>query len=117
MAKKSFQDRVTTQQVGEQVKTIKGILAKMNRNDERVKLEILIPGKRNDVVVIARRARLTMVQLMYDRKVLGIKEAFEALDGNLSPKNPDTYFDDSGLLTIRPEDRDKPNDKENNDGK
>ena len=102
-------ERVSTKQVGQQVKTIQAVLSKMNRRDEKVKLETLIPGSKRDVIVLARRSRLEMVQIMYNRNVLDLKGALQALKGNLTQNNDDTFYDDSKLLTIRPED------KENND--
>lgn len=79
------------------------------QNKQKIRKDIakLIPGNhRKDVVVLARRTRLIMVQLLYDKGHLTLEEARIQLDSRLSPDSPDTYYDDSKLLQL----------KENDDG-
>lgn len=87
----------------EQVKAMFDFLNQVTakqRGEIRKTLEELIPGELSPVTV-ARRARLSMIQLLYDRGYLYKQEAWKQLDGNLSPDNPDTYFDDSNLLQLK----------------
>lgn len=80
-------------------------ISKSQRARISVDIKILIPGDaKKDVIVLARRTRLLMVQLFYDKGKLTLEEAYAQLDGNLSPDKPETYYDDSGLLHIKEKD-------------
>lgn len=71
----------------------------------KAQIEELIPGDaKKDVVVLARRTRLAMVQLHYNLGKIDEAEARQILNGRLSPDKPKTYFDDSDLLQVKEND-------------
>jgi hypothetical protein len=71
----------------------------------RKDIKVLIPGNhRKDVIVLARRTRLIMIQLLYDKGHLDLEEAKIQLNGRLSPDKPETHFDDSKLLQLKEND-------------
>lgn len=95
----------------EQVETMQSFLNRILRqysDTEKVRKELqdLIPGDINDPVIIARRARLAMIQLLYDRGHLEKREAWYQLSIRLTPNDPDTLFDDSDLLQLKESDHD-----------
>lgn len=78
------------------------ILQKLKHQKVRKHLEECIPGNiHKDVTVLARRARLAMVQNLYDKGQITKAEALRQLNSRLSPRKPDTHFDDRDFLQLK----------------
>jgi len=98
------EEKLNTKKMRKEASKIKNVLDRLTAQQERASVEDLIPGSNRNVKILARRSRLTMVQLMYDRGVLNVQLAWEALDAELSSGKPETYVDDSELLALHPND-------------